>query len=256
MVNISLILELTRRDFTERFAGSILGSVWAFIWPLVNLFVYIIVFGKLMGAWLPGKSEFYAYSLYLAVGLLPWNALTSSIVRSTSVFLDKKHLISKIRMSLPSLLLYIILSETITFVISMLLFFIFLFFSGYQFHAGIMLIIFIYYLQQLFAFGFGLLAATLTVFIRDFKEVVGIFLQLWFWFTPIVYVIDILPDSLKKIMVYNPAYIIIDAYRRIFVYNEDPAFIPLIILTVITHSIILIAYIVFRRLEKDVRDFL
>jgi lipopolysaccharide transport system permease protein len=138
----------------------------------------------------------------------------------------------------------------------MLLFFIFLFFSGYAFHTGIMLVPFIYYLQQLFAFGFGLLAATMTVFIRDLREVVGIFLQLWFWFTPIVYVSDILPDTIKKIIVYNPAYIIIDAYRCIFVYNEAPAFVSLIVLTVITHIIILIAYMAFRSLEKDVRDFL
>jgi lipopolysaccharide transport system permease protein len=256
MLNISLVIELTKRDFSERFAGSILGSIWALIWPLVNLFVYIIIFGKLMGGRLPGKSEFYSYSLYLTVGLLPWTAFSNSISRSTSVFLDKKHLISKIRLSLPSLLIYIILSETITFVISMLLFFIFLFFSGYAFHTGIMLVPFIYYLQQLFAFGFGLLAATMTVFIRDLREVVGIFLQLWFWFTPIVYVSDILPDTIKKIIVYNPAYIIIDAYRCIFVYNEAPAFVSLIVLTVITHIIILIAYMAFRSLEKDVRDFL
>ena len=256
MVSISLIIELAKRDYTERFAGNVLGSVWALIWPLVNLFIYIIIFGKLMGSRLPGSSDIYSYSIYLTVGLVPWIAFSNSIARSTSVFLDKKHLISKIKMSLPSLLIYIILSETITFIISMLLFFIFLFFSGYQFHASILLVPFIYYLQQLFAFGFGLLTATLTVFIRDLKEVVGIFLQLWFWFTPIVYVQDILPDALKKIVVYNPAYIIINAYRRIFLYNEFPAFNSLIVLTVITHIIILIAYMTFRSLEKDVRDFL
>jgi len=257
MVNISLILELTKRDFTERFAGSILGSIWALIWPLVSLFIYIIIFGKMMGPKLPGKSEFYAYGLYLTVGLVPWTAFASSISRSSSVFLDKRYLISKIKLSLPSLLIYIILSETITFVITMILFFIFLFFSGYKFHlAALLLIPFIYYLQQLFAFGFGLLAATLTVFIKDLREVTGILLQLWFWFTPIVYIEDILPEILKKIMIYNPAYIVIKSYRDIFVFNSDPPYTTLIVLTLITHVLILVAYSIFRALEKDVRDFL
>jgi len=43
MVSISLIIELAKRDYTERFAGNILGSVWALIWPFVNLCIYIII---------------------------------------------------------------------------------------------------------------------------------------------------------------------------------------------------------------------
>jgi lipopolysaccharide transport system permease protein len=256
MINVSLILELTKRDFSDRFAGSILGSVWALIWPLVSLFIYIAIFGKLMGAKLPGSSEFYAYSIYLTVGLLPWTAFSNSIYRSTSVFIDTKHLISKVKLSLPSLLIYIILSETITYVIAMMLFFVFLFVSGYQFNARLILLPYLFYLQQLFAFGFGLCAATVTVFIRDLKEVIGIMLQLWFWFTPIVYIQDILPEFLKKIMVYNPAHIIISSYRSIFVFNDAPWYGGLIALTVITHVIIFLAYLLFRSLEKDVRDFL
>ena len=256
MVSISLILELTKRDFSDRFSGSILGSLWAFIWPIVSLFIYIVIFGKLMGGKLPGTSDIYAYSVYLTVGLLPWTAFSNSIYRSTSVFLDTKHLISKITLSLPSLLIYIILSETITYVISMGLFFIFLFISGHKFSSSLILLPYLFYLQQLFAFGVGLLAATLTVFIRDIKEAIGIMLQLWFWFTPIVYIQDILPEFLKKVMIFNPAHIIISSYRSIFVFNDSPPYGALIILTIITHSIILIAYLLFRSLEKDVRDFL
>ena len=43
-LNLSYIIEITRRDFVERFAGSILGSVWAVIWPMINLFIYIMNF--------------------------------------------------------------------------------------------------------------------------------------------------------------------------------------------------------------------
>jgi lipopolysaccharide transport system permease protein len=209
-----------------------------------------------MGAQLPGKSSIYAYSIYVSVGLLPWVAFANSISRATSVFLDKKPLISKIPLSLPSLLIYIILSETITFIIAIVFFFGFLFFTGYNFNSNLMLLPYIYFLQQLFAFGFGLLAATFTVFIRDLKEIIGIVLQFWFWFTPIVYVREILPEAVKKIIMYNPAYIIIEAYQRIFVFNDAPSYKSLITLTILTHCLIFIAYVLFRRLEKDVRDFI
>ncbi len=256
MISLAFIWELTRRDFSDQFAGSVLGSLWALIKPMVNLVIYIVIFGKLMGGRLPGSSDFYSYAIYVTVGLLPWAALANSINRSSSIFLDKKHLIAKIRISLPSLVIYVILSEAVTFLISMACFVIFLLFSGYEFNRNLLLAPFIFYLQQLFAFGFGLMAATLTVFIKDVKEVIGVILQFWFWFTPIIYVRDILPDFAKKIMLFNPAYVIVESYQRIFVFNDDPAYRSLIILTFLTHLMILAAYWMFRVLEKDVRDFL
>lgn len=256
MFSISLIWELTKRDFSERFAGSILGAVWAFIWPLVNLFIYIVIFGKFMGGRLPGSSDVYAYGVYVSVGLIPWTCFAGSILRSTTAFLEKKHIISKINISLPSLLIFINLSEIITFLISNIFVFLFLLLSGYEFHPRLLLFPFVFYLQQILAFGLGLLSATLTVFIRDLKEVVGIILQLWFWFTPIVYVYEILPEFVKKILVYNPFFIIAESYHMLFVFKTFPIIKSLIILTAIAHVILLVSYILFRTLEKDVRDFL
>jgi len=255
-LNASFILEITKRDFAERFAGSVLGSLWAIIWPLVNLFIYIVIFGKMMGARLPGSSDMNAYGIYLAAGLIPWTSFAGTISRSASAFLDKKHIITKINTSLPSLLLHINLSEIITYLLSMVFLFVFLAFQDYSFHKSLLLLPFIYYLQQLLAFGLGLFSAVLTVFIRDVREITGVILQLWFWFTPIVYVFSILPGFVKKIIVYNPAYILIESYQRIFVFNDYPSFHSLIILTIITHFILFFSYIMFRYLEKDIRDFL
>jgi len=255
-LNVSFILEITRRDFTERFAGSVLGSLWAVIWPLVNLFIYIVIFGKIMGARLPGTSEMNAYGIYLAAGLIPWTAFSGTINRSVSVFIDKKHIITKVNTSLPSLLVYICLSESITYLISMTVFILILFFQGHDFHRGMILLPFLYYLQQLFAMAVGLFAAVLNVFVRDVREITGVTLQLWFWFTPIVYVADILPGVVHKLIVYNPMYILVQSYQRIFVFNDYPPFHALVLLTVLTHAMLLFSFVLFRFLEKDIRDFL
>ena len=252
----SFIIEITKRDFAERFAGSVLGSLWAIIWPIVNLFIYIVIFGKLMGARLPGTSEMNAYGIYLASGLIPWLAFAGTISRSASAFIDKKHIITKINTSLPSLLIHINLSETITYLISMVIFFIILAVQGYEFHKSFLLLPFLYYLQQLLAFSLGLFTAVLNVFIRDVREITGVILQLWFWFTPIVYVFDILPGFVKNLLVYNPAYIIIQSYQRIFVFDTYPPFKALVILTVMTHFILFFSFLMLRYLEKDIRDFL
>ncbi len=255
-LNLSYIVEITRQDFAGRFAGSILGSFWAIIWPLVNLFIYIVIFGKIMGARLPGTADMNAYGIYLAAGLIPWTAFSTSINRSASVFLSKKHIITKVNTSMSALLLHISLSETITYVISMLVFFMILICQGHAFHPGLLLLPFLYYLQQLLALGLGLIAAVLNVFIRDVSQITGVVLQLWFWFTPIVYIPEILPGFVQKLIAVNPVYILIESYHRIFVYSDYPPFRALIILAVITHFILFVAFFMLRHLEKDIRDFL
>lgn len=98
--------------------------------------------------------------------------------------------------------------------------------------------------------------AIFYVFLRDLREVIGIIIQFWFWFTPIVYVFDILPDAAKRFFAYNPAFFFIDAYHDVFVYGSMPNFDNLIKITLIGHIVLLLAYICYKKLEKDIRDFL
>ena len=96
----NLILELTKRDFTERYAGSFLGAFWNFIMPAVMIFIYTVIFSRVMKAKMPGVNSTYSFGIYLIAGMLPWTAFSNTILRSASVFLDKKSLIGKMPVSL------------------------------------------------------------------------------------------------------------------------------------------------------------
>ncbi len=253
---ISFLLELTKRDFSERFAGSALGAVWAFIWPAVQLFVYIVIFGKLIGGKLPGKDQTFAYGIYVASGLIPWTSFQNVIIRSSGIFLEKRHIISKVKVSLHSFPIFIVLSESILFLFSFLILTAFLKLSGQSFSLKKFLLIpFIYYLQQILAFSLGLLFATFTVFLRDLKQAVDIGLQLWFWFTPVVYPESILPLWLKNMIRLNPMYTFVDTYHRI-VFSEEISLLPLFFLNLICHILLFFAVFFLKTFEKELRDFL
>lgn len=256
MINLSLVLELTKRDYQERYAGSLLGTTWAFIKPLVPLFIYIVVFGKLMGGRLPDSTGPFAYSIYVASGLVAWITFSSSILRSATVFLEKRHIIAKVRVSLPTLLVFTSLAEIVTYLITMLFFVLFLLFIPYQFSWHILLLPLIFYLQQILAFGLGMLVAVFVVFLRDLKEFLDIVMQLWFWTTPIVYVKSILPERVATLLSLNPFTAITDAYHAIFVYKTIPDFSTLTIVTLAAHLLVAVAYYFVRSLERDIRDLL
>lgn len=256
MVNLRLLLELVKRDFTEKYVGSVLGLWWSFVWPLVNIFIYTVIFSKVMGAKIQGIPSTYSYGLYLAAGLIPWNAFSSTILRASNVFIEKRHIITKIPISLPILPFSIVLSESITFLISISIFIVVLTFLGVGFSSLAFLIPLVYLFQQILAYALGLLFAVLNVFIRDIKEIVNVIVQIWFWFTPIVYVIDILPDKVKELICLNPIYAFIQVYQKAFVTKEQIDYILLSVYGGVSLLLLLISYLVYRKLEKDIRDFL
>ena len=255
-INFSLLLELSKRDFKERYAGSIIGLWWSFIWPLVNITIYTLIFSNIMSAKIPGIPSAYSYGLYLASGIIPWIAFSNTISRSTNVFVEKKYIITKVPIQLPILPLSVAIGESITFLISFVILMVILIILGIVPSIYLVFIPVIYTFQQLLAVALGLIFATLNVFIRDIKEVVNIILQIWFWFTPIVYTVDILPENVKFLIEINPIYAFIQVYQKTLVTKEDINFKILFIYMVLTVTLSLISYLTYKKLSKDIKDFL
>jgi len=255
-VNFNLIFELAKRDFTERYSGSALGFMWSFIYPLINIVIYIIIFGNLMGARLPGDTSIWGYGVYLISGLVPWTAFTNTVTRASTVFLDKKNIIGKIHVDLPTLPLFIVISESVTFVITLAIFFVILLITKVPLSGYIVFIPLIYVIQQVLAYALGFFLAMFVVFLRDLKEVVTIGFMVWFWFTPIVYVFDILPAFAKPFLMWNPMLAIISSFHNIFIYQKSPSFYYLALVLVVSLVLIVVDYIIFKKLEKDIRDFI
>jgi len=256
MKNFSLIFTLAKRDFQEKYLGSALNIWWSFIWPLVNILIYTIIFSKVMGAKLKGVPSHFGYGFYLASGLLPWTTFSNTLFRVTTCFVDKSFIISKTPIPLLSLPLAIAFSESFTFFISYFVFFLFLLVFHFYPTPKSFLLFPVFFSQQVFAISIGLILAVLNVFLRDIREITSIVLQLWFWFTPIVYPLEILPLWVKKLMILNPAYAFIHCYQSLLVLRIPLNWNLLIFYTLIAFFLFLLAKKFLAHLEKDLRDLL
>ncbi|WP_421908308.1 hypothetical protein [Methanolacinia petrolearia] len=94
------------------------------------------------------------------------------------------------------------------------------------------------------------------VFLKDLRETIQVVLLFWFWFTPIVYVFDILPEFAKPFIIWNPMTAVVNGYQSIFVYNEIPGFTFLTYVLLLSIFMLLLSFWIFNRLEKDIRDFM
>jgi lipopolysaccharide transport system permease protein len=244
---------LTRQDFSERFTGSVIGPLWALLLPLVQVALFVTIFAGLMGGRLPGgRGGTLDYALYLISGLLPWTAFSNTISRLTTVFLDKKPILAKIHLPLLLVCAPIALSEGLTLAIGMAVLLLLATSCG---HASLALAAAVpaMILSQLLALALGGMLAALTVFLRDLKEVTGIVLQIWFWATPIVYVVEILPDWARPLAARNPAMLLIRPFHRAFLDGTvDSFYLALLAGTVLVAGSA--ARWLIRRLERDIRD--
>lgn len=253
----ALIWSFARQELVDRYAGSAFGFAWAFVQPLVTLFIFVVIFGHVMAGRLPGVSSVHGYGIYLVAGMLPWLAFANTLTRASSVFVDKKSVLSKVGLSLPLLPLFVVVAESITFLIAMSLFFVFLFAVDFSYKPEILLLPVVFLIQQVFALGLGIIFAVLNVFLRDVREFVGILVQLWFWLTPIVWVPQIVPPELYRALSYvNPMLPLTTTYQAIFLPGRTPEYGPLLFIAVLASILLALAYLFVRRLEKDVRDFL
>lgn len=257
--NLAITLQLAREELIDRYSGSILGRIWTLITPLAYILVFILVFSRIMGARLESLGMdvgIYSYSLYLVCGILPWMAFARSIEKATSTFIEKRHLINKVNLSLSTLPMASILSETCIFLISWVFFIIFLAILNIWPSYNWLFLIPILSIQLLLVFSVGLLLATLTVYLRDVKEMTAVALQLGFWCTPIVYTVDILPEKMVAWINLNPVYQLITAYRDVFLHNNPPSITGLVAVLALGCLALFTALWLINRTEKDLRDSL
>lgn len=254
-----VILTFTRQDLIEKYSGSILGSLWSLLLPLVNILIFTIVFSKIMGARLnmaDMPQGDYSYSLYLVSALLAWNCFAACVTRTTTLYQDKAGIISKVSIGLRSLPIYILLSEAIIYAISMVFFIVFALIVDHQFGWAMLALPVIFLLQHIIAYSLGLIFATLSVFIRDVRELANILFHVWFWMTPIVYVVDILPSGISSLMAFNPAIHFVEAYRQVMLMNQLPSAEFLAIASGVAIVLFAAAQYIHKHLQSDIRDFI
>lgn len=253
----ALLWSFARQELVDRYAGSALGFAWAFLQPLVTLFIFVVIFGQVMAARLPGLSSTYGYSIYLVAGMLPWLAFANTLTRTSSVFVDKKGILSKVGLSLPMLPIFIVVAECVTFLIAMLLFIGFLLLAGFPLKAEILILPWVFLIQQMFALGLGMILAVLNVFLRDVREFVGILMQIWFWMTPIVWTPQIVSGELYAWLArINPMVTVLEAYHGMYLPGQTPDYLALMPIAVLAVLCLAAGYLFVKRLEKDIRDFL
>jgi lipopolysaccharide transport system permease protein len=245
---------MVARDFRGRYLGSVLGASWSVLNPVAQILIYTLVFSQLMRARLPNIPDTLAYSLYLCAGTLTWSYFVEVLIRSQTVFLEQANMLKKVNFPRVTLPVYVFLSATVNFVIVWGLFLAFLLVCGRWPGWALLGLLPLLLVQQALAVGLGLALGVVNVFFRDVAHAVAVGLQFWFWLTPIVYPLSVVPDVVRGVMMWNPLYALVDSYQGIVVEHRWPAWSHLWLAVAVAIAVTVVAETVFRHLSPAMVD--
>lgn len=216
--DIAFLWQFSIDDFKKKYAGSAMGFAWAFLNPLMTILVYWFVFQV---GFKSQPVEGYPFILWLVSGIVPWFFYSEGIISVTTTLLEYSFLVKKIVFNIDILPLVKVLSAFVVqiFLVAITI----ILFCVFGYYPDLFIFQLIYYMTYmlLLVIGIGFLASALDVFFRDLVQIIGVLMQVVFWTTPIVWNFDTMPEIVRKILVYNPLYYIIQGYRDTFI-NKKP----------------------------------
>lgn len=233
-----------KKEIRGRYKNSILGVMWSFLNPLLQLAVYSIIFGALLA----GGDK--TYPIYICVALIPWTYFTTAITQASFTIIGNGDIIKKVYFPREILPISVVTSGAVNFIISTIIILAFVIFSGMGLSWYILLYPFVLLVQYVLLLGIAFIVSSITVYFRDLEHIIGIILLAAFYGTPIVYKLEQLPANLQIIMQLNPMTHIINGYRDIFYYHQMPNIKVLGILLAISVLITVIGYFIFKKLQK------
>lgn len=248
------VIGSVRREFQAKYANAILGTLWSLLNPLAMIIVYTVIFTEVMRSKLPGSDSTLAYSIYLCSGILTWGLFAEIVGRAQNMFFENANLIKKISFPRLCLPLIVVLSALLNFAIVWGLFTAFLVISGNFPGVVYFAILPVLLIQVMLAIGLGIVVGVLNVFFRDVGQFTTIAMQFWFWLTPIVYPVTILPEEVRGVVDWNPMAAIVGAYQNILVRGQAPDFYSLLPALVIALGLVALGFGLFRKRSGEMVD--
>jgi homopolymeric O-antigen transport system permease protein len=246
----SVVRALVARDLRSRYVGSSLGSAWSLLHPLLQLATFTFVFATVMKVRVTTTAGTdVPFVLYLACGLFPWLAVQEGVLRSATALVDNPTLVKRVVFPVELLPVQLATGAVVQQMIATAILLLFMAVAGFPPRASLAALPLLVLLQLLFTVGLGWCVATLHVYFRDTAQALGVLMPIWFYLTPILYPVDLVPPTLRPVLALNPLTALVQAYRDVMLHGVWPT--GLGVLWLVTAS--LLAFAVGARLFAGAR---
>ena len=248
------IVSSIQTELRTKFIRSRLGGLWMILNPLAQVLIFAFVLSAVLSAKLPGIDNRYAYAIYLMSGTLGWSLFSEIVNRCLTLFIDNGNILKKLafpKIALPLVVIGSALVNNVLLLLAILAIF------GLLGHAPGLALLWLPVLMLVaitLAIGLGLLVGVLNVFLRDVGQVVPVIMQFVYWFTPIVYMVNIIPEQYRHWLGLNPLIPLVSGYQDVLLYNRMPEWSGLGMTFLIGVLLSAFSLVLFRKASPEMVD--
>jgi len=241
-----VFFNLLSQDLKIRYKRTVLGYFWSLLNPVLQLAVLSAVFSQIM------RLGIKDYTLFLFSGTLAWTFLSNSLLSSSSALLENENFIKKVY--LPKLIFPLskVCLRLVDFFFSLVALGIIMAVLGFAFKITIVLIPLALAILFVFTLGLSVLLSVCTVYFRDINYLIGVFLQLLYFLTPIIYPLDTLQSKYRVVLQFNPLYPPILLFQKLIYYGQVPLPIEWLSASLLALTSAVIGFGVLSLLDEDV----
>lgn len=245
-----LLSAWTVRTIRARYQQSVLGGLWAILQPLATVAIFTVIFTM----FIPVDTGTIPYVVFSYTAMVPWTLFATSITDMVDSLIINMNLVTKIYFPREILPIAALLARLLDFSIaSIVLLLLMLYYGLPLLTVNWLYLPAILAIQLALALGLGLAGSALNVFYRDIKHLFVLGIQLWFYATPIIYPVSVVPEKLRPFYFLNPMAGAIEAYRAVLLYQEEPG--PYLLTSVLVSLVMLLSgYWFFKQVEFQFAD--
>jgi lipopolysaccharide transport system permease protein len=256
--NRQLIWQLTRREISTRYRGSMLGFLWSLITPLLMLVVYTFVFSVVFKArWGINSDESrLEFALILFNGLIAFNLFSDVFNRAPTLILSNTNYVKKVVFPLEILPIVALGSTLFQYLVNLTVLLLVQFFVVYSLPWTILLLPVVLLPLILTCLGIGWFLSSFGVYVRDISQLTGVITTILMFTSTVFYPISALPDRYQSLLQLNPLVVIISESRKVVYYGEMPNWVSLGWVFLLGLSIAFLGFWWFQKTRRGIADVL
>lgn len=253
--NRKLAMKLGKNDFRNRFANTSLGTIWGFAQPFIFMLTYVIVFQYILNS---NSSGEYPYVVWFLPGMSMWMFCSDAILTASNSIRNYSYLVKKV--VFPVDIIPVISLTSASFIGIFLICIAVVVASIFGYVPNFLTVIYIVFCAIAFIIALTRFTSALTTVVPDFAQLLNILMQLFMWFTPIIWNLTMLSEGWRKFFKAFPFTYLVEGFRQAFMENStiitENNFRYTIIFWVITFVIFIWGNAVFKKTKKDFADVL
>jgi lipopolysaccharide transport system permease protein len=244
-----LLIALSAHRLKVRYKQSVLGIAWAIIQPVALMLIYTLVFSIVTRV----KSTGVPYAVFAYAALLPWSFFSTALTNATNGLVSHAQLVTKVYFPREILPISYVIAALVDLLVASIVMSVLMLYYHVPLTLHVLWVIPITLVMTAFVSGCSLVFSAMQVRVRDIGMAMPLLLQLWMFASPVVYPLHQVPERYRDWYVLNPMVGIIENFRAALLGTPLDQH-SLLISTIVSATLLPLAYLYFKRIEATVAD--